>query len=1069
MNHDNPFLDNLTRSSMRLNKGLLILLGLTLLLVGISYWSGRRLLEEQHDTFRFHFARLMENIHEHESFLKKSSEQSRTGELTAEETSSYQKRSLPDEGPNTYESREYSFSIPFSLSINAARINQRELPKVFSLGAHLTHYYSAFWAISHYQSPQTFLFNTNDNFYISVPGAGHTQGSLWRETVPNKVLAQQVLKRVLAKSNQPADGVVTWETFKLPNETDSTLRLLAYVNIHLRPEQMNIQEAGNRVVVASLLSMEQVNNIERIMAWTLYDQFTLIAPSGEVLYGTSKPDATLHEGLNVNLDGLVFKESSSSGPPWTAIYTISFKSYFDYTLWPLLSLLALLVSASICGWAISRWYKRRIVIPAYQAHQQVTESEAFGRVVIDTAPTGLCVIRRSDFKILLQNQRAQQWTGTPKLLEALLEQQQNLQLPGEAQLDIDGVHQQVGFVSTRYQSEDAILCAFNDVTSHIEDAVELEQARRSADAANEAKTLFLATMSHEIRTPLYGVLGTLELLGLTRLDLQQQEYLLTIQRSSTTLFQLISDVLDISKIESGQMDIEISEFCPLSMIEDTLHTYAAFAERKGLLLYSCIDATLPDLVLGDPIRIRQILNNLVSNAIKFTDTGRVVVRAKVVGSRDDRISIEWQVSDTGIGISPSQQAQLFETFYQVRDASSEAGAGLGLAICRWLSEMMQGRLRVVSEPGLGSSFSLNLELKSLPGPLPDCTDIAPTTHPVYVRAPAQELAQSICDWLNRLGVPARLVPGYLEQSQQETLLVDILPTRTSSPWPGPQVRCLYGERHLQHLSAGNWEADVHDIRAIARTVSLATQGKSVNTPSFDDAHRGQLNLRILVAEDNPINQAIIKEQLEALGCEVTVASNGEQALQLWQPTAFDLVLTDVNMPLLNGYELAKALRERDRQIPIVGVTANAMREEGLRCTAVGMNAWMVKPLSLQALYEHLSKLSLKPANTSERSVTAPSTGVDRILLPVVMHELFISTMRQDIQSITDALLHNDARTLADSLHRVAGALGAVQASALATTCAELECRLLQHSITPDITLEVQQVVKRMSDILETLE
>ena len=207
----------------------------------------------------------------------------------------------------------------------------------------------------------------------------------------------------------------------------------------------------------------------------------------------------------------------------------------------------------------------------------------------------------------------------------------------EHALEIEGRHLQVGFVATRYQGQDVRLCAFNDVTRHVEDARALEDARRTAAAANEAKTLFLATMSHEIRTPLYGVLGTLELLGLTPLAPRQQAYLQTIQRSSATLFQLISDVLDVSKIESGQMALEPVEFCPLEMIEDTLRTYSAFAQRKGLLLYGCTDARLPQRVFGDPIRIRQILNNLLSNAIKFTDSGRVVLRTRVFDCAEGQV------------------------------------------------------------------------------------------------------------------------------------------------------------------------------------------------------------------------------------------------------------------------------------------------------------------------------------------------------------------------------------------------------------------------------------------------
>ncbi|WP_045882891.1 hybrid sensor histidine kinase/response regulator [Pseudomonas chlororaphis] len=1074
MKQRDMLLENLTRSSIRLSKGLLVVLGLTLVLIGISYWSVHKTLKEQYSTFEFHFARLMENIQEHEDFLRGAAEQSTSGQLKADGRRSYLKEPLSNEGPNVYEGREFAFSIPFRLDTGRLRPDADELAKMLALGGHLTDYYSTFWSISHYQSPQVFLFNADDNFNISIPAAWHTRGVAQEDRIPRQAFVQHVLERLQVKRSAHTDREqVHWDSFEPPASVEAPLRLLAYKDIRLDPQRLLIQGADHEVTIVSLLNMGQVNNLERIMDWPFYDHFTLVSPSGKMLIGAARPDAALREGLNIGAEGLVFKVTSNGGKGWTALYTVTYRNYFEYALWPIVALLVLLIAILGGGWWISRWYRSKIVAPAYQAHQRLAESEVFSRAVIDTAPIGLCVLRRAGLEVLLANRKFHQWPGLAQHLQPLLERQQDLAEPGEAYLDTDGAHLQLCFVSTRYQGEDALLCAFNDVTQHIEGAAELEQARRSADAANQAKTLFLATMSHEIRTPLYGVLGTLELLGLTRLDARQREHLQTIQRSSSTLFQLISDVLDISKIESGQMPIEAVAFCPLQVIEDTLHTYAAFAEQKGLLLYACIDSKLPDQLLGDPMRIRQILNNLVSNAIKFTDTGRVVLRARLLHGDNGQASLEWQVTDSGIGISPAQQERLFDTFYQVQDASSEAGAGLGLTICHWLAQMMGGQIRVVSEPGLGSSFSFQLALKVLPGTLDGCADILPTTQPVYVRAPASELAQSICDWLNRLGVAAKPLPTYLDQARQETLLVDILPADTPPAWAGPRVVGLCGDRHLAPPAPGILEVDAHDVRAIARTVSLTLHGKSPAVPGVQVDSGKPLGLRILVAEDNAINQAIIKEQLEALGCQVTTASNGEAALQLWRPQLFDLVLTDVNMPLLNGYELTRALRERDREIPIIGITANALREEGNRCMAVGMNAWIVKPLSLQTLYQYLSNLCANAPTQEPEPMPlarpASTTGDTMIELSAKMRELFIATMRQDIQSVTDALHAEDAKRLAERLHSAAGALGAVQLGNLANNCAELESQILQEAITPAVTREVNDLIQRLTDILNALE
>lgn len=1076
MKHDNALLDKLTRSSLRLNKGMMVLLGLALLLVGTSYWSFQRLIEEQHDTVRFHFARLMENIREQEVFLRSLGQRSHQGELLKDENAQVRLlKALPEEGPNIYQGQEFSYSMPFSAKIDPEKIAASEHAKIFSLGVHLATFYSAFWSTSHYQSPHVFLFNQDGNFDITVPAAGHAR----TKTVPlNETfidMVKAVVDRLPRDHQLLSEGEVCWQHYGASATSPGPARMLAYIGIQLAANEIHIKGADTRVMIASILDLSQANDYERTMEWSIYDHFTLVAPSGQVLIGALWPQSPLHEGINFKPEGLVFKLVNHNGPAWTAVYAINYRSFFRYALWPLASLGALLVAVIAMGWGANRWYRRQVILPARQAHDSIAESEAFSRVVIDTAPTGLCVVRRADNQVLMENQRAQQSPGSTKLITAL-ERRTDQGESGETYLEIDGRHLQVGFVSTRYQGQDVRLYAFNDVTRHIEDATALEEARRAADAANEAKTLFLATMSHEIRTPLYGVLGTLELLGLTRLEPRQQEYLQTIQRSSATLFQLISDVLDVSKIESGQMAIESIEFCPLDLIEDTLHTYAAFAQRKGLQLYACTDAALPERLLGDPMRIRQILNNLLSNAIKFTDTGRVVLRTRVLAHEDDTVSLEWQVTDTGIGISAAQQAKLFELFYQVQDACSEGGAGLGLPICWWLSEMMGGQLKVVSEPGLGSSFALRMSLPVLPDQTIDGAPAAASSIPVYVRAPVQELAQSLVDWLIRLGVHATLAPQPLEAKHAPAVLVDALAPATAPAWPGPRVLCTAGGRNPPEYSPHGWNVDLHNLRAIAQAVGMARLGKPQISQQAAQQQADNLQLRILVAEDNPINQAIIKEQLEALGCTAVVASNGEQALHLWQPEVFDLVLTDVNMPVMNGYELARTLREHDPQLPIIGVTANAMREEGMRCIAVGMNAWIVKPLSLQTLRGHLLKLC-RPALQSAAprvepdTLTAPAAtqATDNLQLSEKMRPLFISTMRDDLQLIHCALEQSDGRIVAQRLHSIAGALGAVQAINLAERCTALECRLAGGVVDASLHLEVQQILTRLAAVVDALE
>lgn len=1036
MKHNNAILEAFTRSSLRLNKGLMLMFGVALLLALTNYWSLQRGVDIRYGAMRFHFARLMENLQQQESFLTNLAHPGLQAELLRPTHVQVSVKSrLIDTRRTLFEGQKYSFSVPFSVTFDEQRVGVGARPRIFALGAHLTSYYSAFWSSSPYGAPQIFVFNRQADYAIDIPA---------EDTAQEQVNAVQ---EALAQTPPGlAPEHVYWQAGPAPEH------LLAYIGIPL--------DGPDSAVVGTLLDVAQADDVQRALERSAFERFTLISPEGERLIGPEIVGAPLSDGVHLTTSGFQFKISQAGDRPWSAVYDLSYARFFHYALWPLSSLALFFASLVVLGWAGSRWYRRQVIAPARLAHERIAESVAFSRVIIDTAPTGLCVVRRSDGEVLIENQRAQQWPGSARLVAALAGVHDSAE-SGETHLEIEGRHLQIGFVSTRYQAEDVRLYAFNDITRHIEDASALEDARRIADAANEAKTLFLATMSHEIRTPLYGVLGTLELLGLTELDAHQKTYLHTIQRSSGTLFQLISDVLDVSKIESGQMAIEAVEFCPLDMLEDTLHTYTAFAQRKGLQLYSCIDPQLPDCVMGDPLRIRQILNNLVSNAIKFTDTGRVVIRARARARVAGHVELEWQVTDTGVGIAEAQQAKLFDLFYQAPDTAGEGGAGLGLPICRWLAQMMDGEVKVVSEPGLGSSFTLKIRLPVCEGALTNLPLVEPSTTPVYVQAPVRELAQSVCDWLNRLGIAAALAAPPQESGNHPAVLVDVLPNEPAQPWIGQRVLCVPGAHSPALPNDQGWVVDMHDVRAIAATVCLAQHGKHEQPAAAQPQSAGGLGLRILVAEDNPVNQAIIKEQLEALGCSVALAANGEQALHLWQPQAFDLVLTDVNMPLMNGYELARTLREHAPRLPIIGVTANAMREEGVRCLAVGMNAWLVKPLSLQTLRAQLIKLCkvAPPAETHD----------DRVHLSDKMRPLFIASVQQDLQRIGAALEQRDAYRLGQLLHSAAGALGAVQANSLAQACIELESALNRGSLDTALALKIKAVMQRLSTVLDTLQ
>lgn len=650
---------------------------------------------------------------------------------------------------------------------------------------------------------------------------------------------------------------------------------------------------------------------------------------------------------------------------WQLTYSIDLRSVL-VSLWPqLLGALAFCMLGISLAWLLIRRIEHRFIAPTIHRIQALVESELFSRDVIQTAPVALCVLRRTDGQVVLENTLSQQWLGQSgereQLCSSWIRQAFDSHSPTLSDYfeTADGRHLYLSCAPTRYKGEDVLLCTFSDISTRTQIEAALEQARQLADAANEAKTLFLATMSHEIRTPLYGVLGTLELLARTSLDAQQKNYLQAIEGSSATLLQLICDVLDVSKIEAGQLALELSEFSILTLVQEVIHGYAAAAQSKGLQVYACIDPQTPDRVIGDISRIRQILNNLLSNAVKFTDSGHIVLRARLMSRDGERASVQWQVSDTGKGIACEDQAFIFDPFYQsAGNANMVAGTGLGLPICLRLTHLMNGSLRMVSEPGLGSSFALTL-------PLVECAkDVLPATMTallpdvIYVVSPVRELAEVISGWLRRWGARAQIgLPPAIDQTNAG-LLIELHPGQVEQclapEWTGPLVLATSDVCNVPQIMFGGCKVNLNDLHAIHRAVSEA-QGVQVELPQavHEQRHLHKLHLHILVAEDNVINQLILRDQLEELGCTVELTSDGEEALSRWHSGSFDIVLSDVNMPKFNGYALARELRRLGCTVPIIGATANAMRGEAALCLAAGMNHCLVKPFTLRALFNEL--------------------------------------------------------------------------------------------------------------------
>lgn len=612
---------------------------------------------------------------------------------------------------------------------------------------------------------------------------------------------------------------------------------------------------------------------------------------------------------------------------------------------------------------LTRHIHRRLVVPARRQYEALTDTVALNRKLIEVAPVGLCLLRRSDGAVVLSNEMARHWfKEAPAWRERILSN-----LGAEAGLEhelTDGRSAYLTFAPTTYRGEAVVLCGISDVSAQKKVEHSLLQAKRDAEAANQAKTVFLTTMSHEIRTPLYGILGTLDLFSLTPVSSQQAQYLDTIHQSSATLLRTINDTLDLSRIEAGHTVLEPAPFSPARLLNEVLASFAARAHAKGLRSYAVAASDTPDAVVGDVTRIRQILDNLLSNAIKFTDSGQIVLRLKLAGLGGDHADLSFQITDTGHGIAPEHLEHLFEPYYQVEGdrRAHSPGTGLGLSICRRLSDMMQGKLNAVSEPGLGTSITFDIRLPLASDSSKNAPLLLDNTA-VYVLGSIPEIVANLRAWLQRWGATALAypsngtTPARSQNGRPAVLLQTWPPAQTPVSWSGPRVVVHPpGLRPRVDGSRRHWFANAYDLASIAHAVRQARGGAALPTPFRPRGKPEPLALKILVAEDNPISQLVLREQLEHLGCAVALATNGQEALALPDLMSFDAVLTDLNMPLVDGYELSRRLRERGYEKTILGVTANAFPEELRRGVNAGMNNLLIKPVPLPVLRQTLQKM-----------------------------------------------------------------------------------------------------------------
>jgi signal transduction histidine kinase/CheY-like chemotaxis protein len=640
-----------------------------------------------------------------------------------------------------------------------------------------------------------------------------------------------------------------------------------------------------------------------------------------------------------------------------------------------------------------------------------------------------------------------------------------------------------------------ILLGITDITESKRSEERLRVAKEAAESATEAKSAFLATMSHEIRTPMNGVLGVLDVLVATRLDAEQREMLDVVRDSARGLLTIIDDILDLSKIEAGRLVLEVAPMRVSDEVEAAVGLVAHRAMQRGIRLDWRVDPALSAVKLGDGVRIRQILNNLLGNAVKFTERGGVCVEAFSTGSDCGWTGVAFEVRDTGIGLTEDQLSGLFSPFVQA-DASTTrkyGGTGLGLSICRRLAEAMGGDVSVRSEFGKGSTFRFEVALRdaeessSVPaaGPLSGVNVLVGAGDDDDAPTPGL-FSLGVRDLLAGAGASVFLA---LERApsgwRPDVVVVDSGWAGAGSPEDAEEILAFAGRGLLSVSMPVRSAALVRRMElAFGKKGSVASDSDSAPARESDapSERRPWLDgLPILVAEDNPTNRFVIGKQLTHAGASFELAEDGEVAWRRVLERDFPLILTDCSMPNLDGYGLTERIRARERdegrrRVPILALTASVISGERERCLASGMDGFLSKPVSLDALVsalrEHWPENSVPSESaeaqvppvfssppSSDASVREEASAIDEAALGELLGDasvsalsdvvgMFVDFFPDSLAALRSALDSGDVSAIRASAHAAKGAARSACAASLADALAAVEAGAADGKLPP---------------------
>jgi signal transduction histidine kinase/DNA-binding response OmpR family regulator len=636
--------------------------------------------------------------------------------------------------------------------------------------------------------------------------------------------------------------------------------------------------------------------------------------------------------------------------------------------------------------------------------------------------------------------------------------------------------------------EDAVISGVSlfgrDVTQRVKYENDLHQAKEIAETATNAKSQFLATMSHEIRTPLNGIVGMLELLKMTPLKDKQREYVSTLQLSSENMLNIINDVLDFSKIESDKMELEYEPFELRKVIEETFDLLYYRALGKKLELFYNVDETIPAFVMGDSMRLKQVLVNLVGNAIKFTDKGHILITAQLQPVMGDTLSIRFSVKDTGAGISEEQQVRLFQSFSQA-DASTfrkYGGTGLGLTISSKLVSLMHGRIEVSSTPGQGSEFYFTIQTK--PAPVAASRDVRTNLRilrgkQLLIFTVNSDFEITMSDMFNDWNILYHTV-GTLEDAKKElnpnsnydALIMDAqmpeyllyaeelkeqirqsaIPVFAfNANFSGGDI--IYGNKLFDAVLPAQIDTikiSTVLIKSFIENSAMQMRGDEL-MPAYSEELAKKYPLQILIAEDNPVNQTLAITVLEKLGYKPDAVDNGLRVLEKVKERVYDLIFMDVQMPEKDGLETTIALRNDNNKSIIIAMTAFAMDGDKDKCLAAGMDDYTTKPVRIEGVQALLEKWGEHIAEQKRQSLeTIPVIDMDVIkrleaLAPEGDHSfvknilaLFEKQMERIVPELENHFKTNDLDKMYKDAHKLKGSALNIGARLLTVACKTIE-------------------------------